>query len=206
MPVEDGLRIAGIVLAVVCLGSIVVSAIYKQLAFAKYQELFVRQDYEGCLRLLNKPLARLALPGYNRLFMMLNAELCLDDAPAAESTIDQMLKMRATHDQRLALLARSFDFFIDQKNYKRAKKVLVELREKVDAEKLKSVERTYDIFAHGSSAYIQEVREELESASPSERLSLLYLLSVQYENSGDTKRSEECLAQIKEALESERGV
>lgn len=204
MLVGDELRVVGVVLVVVCLASYAVSAIYKRLAFAKYEELFSRQDFEGCVALLNKPLARAVIPGYNRLFMMLNAELYLDDAQATESIINQMLRLHTTREQRLALLARAFDFFIDQKNYKRAKKILVELREKVEAEKLVGVERTYDIFAHGSSAYIKEMRDELDGAPAAERMNLLYLLSAQYENSGDAKRAEECLAQVKEELEGEK--
>ena len=205
---DDGLRIAGVVVVAVCVLSFVGSAIYKRMVFAQYQALFARQDFQGCVRLVNGFLPRLILPGYNRLFMLLSAEQCLDDATAVRSIIDQMLRLRVTSEQRLALLLRGFNFFVDQKDYKRAKKLLTELREdrsKTPPETLATCERTYDIFAHKSSAYLKEMRAQLKHAKGEERVSLLYLLSVQYENNGEKDRADACLAEIKAVLEGEGG-
>ena len=206
---EDGLRIAGIVLSVACALVFVGSTFYRRMVFSKYQFLLARQDFAGCVRLLNGFFSRLLLPGYNRLFMLLTAEQCLDDATAVRSIIDQMLKLRMTAEQRLALLLRGFNFFIDQKDYKRAKKLLVELREertKTPAEALANCERTYDVFAHKSSAYIKEMRSQLKDAKGEVRMNLLYLLSVQYENNGEKDRAEACMAEIKAMLEGDEPV
>ena len=203
---DDGLRIVGVVVVVACVLSFVGSAIYKRMVLSQYQALFARQDFEGCVRLVNGFLPRLLLPGYNRLFMLLSAEQCLDDEVAVRSVIDQMLRLRVTSEQRLALLLRAFNFFVDQKDYKRAKKLLVELREertKTPPEALATCERTYDIFAHKSSAYLKEMRAQLKQAKGEKRVNLLYLLSVQYENNGEKDRAAACLAEIKATLDGE---
>lgn len=198
----DAVRVAGAVVIVACVVSLIYTEVQKRLVFSKYEALFARQDFAGCVELLDRPLVRLLFPRYNRLFMRLNAQMCLDNAQEVRRVIDEMLALRVTAEQRMALLVRAFNFFVEQEEYKRAKKVLVELREKATPEVLAECERTYDIFANKSSAYIHEMRERLEGAGVAERTALCYLLSVQYENTGDTERAAEYLARAQEAFEA----
>lgn len=196
------LRLIGIIVVALCVISLVYTEVQKRLIFSRYEKLFEKGDFEGCLRVLDGPVARIVYPRYNQLYMRLNAQMCLSDAEAARATIDEMLALGSSDKQRLVLLLRAFNFFVEQEDYDRAGELLEELREKASPEQLAGCERTYAIFAEKSSAYIDQMEAELKDATGPERTSLLYLLSVQYENKGDAQRANAYLEQVRDVFEA----
>ena len=198
------LQLVGIILVAICVISLVYTEVQKRLVFSRYQTLFSQGDFEGCVRLLDRPVIKLIYPKYNQLYMRLNAQMCLENEQETRRIIEEMLALRTTAEQRQVLLLRAFNFFVEQEDYDRAKELLDELRgmEGLPAEQLEECERTYRIFAEKSSAYIKQMEARLGSAKGGERNTLLYLLSVQYENRGDTRRANEYLEQVRSAFES----
>lgn len=199
------LQLIGIIVVALCGVSLIYTEVQKRLVFAKYERLFGQGDFEGCVRLLARPLVRFSFPRYNLLYMRLNAQMCLADADASRRTIDEMLELSSSDKQRLVLLLRAFNFFVEQEDYERAGELLEELREKASPEQLAGCERTYAIFAEKSSAYVGEMEAELKDATGPERTTLLYLLSVQYENKGDAKRANEYLEQVRDVFDAAIG-
>ena len=194
------LQVVGIVIVVLVVLSFVYTEVQKRLVFAKYERLFSQGDFEGCVAVLDRPLVKFLYPRYNLLYMRLNAQICLDNVQECRRIIDEMLDLNASDEQRLALLVRAFNFFVEQKDYDRAGDLLDELREKAQPDVAAECERTYQIFAKRSSAYIDEMEAALRESKGAERASLLYLLSLQYETRGDRKRAAEYLAQVQEAF------
>lgn len=199
------LRLIGIIVVALCVISLVYTEVQKRLIFSRYEKLFERGDFEGCIRLLDGPVAKIIYPRYNQLYMRLNAQMCLADADASRRTIEEMLELRSSDKQRLVLLLRAFNFFVEQEDYERAGELLEELREKASPEQLAGCERTYAIFAEKSAAYVDQMEAELKDATGPERTTLLYLLSVQYENKGDVKRANEYLEQVRNVFEAAVG-
>lgn len=199
------LRLIGIIVVALCVISLVYTEVQKRLIFSRYEKLFEKGDFEGCIRLLDGPVAKIIYPRYNQLYMRLNAQMCLADADASRRTIEEMLELRSSDKQRLVLLLRAFNFFVEQEDYGRAGELLEELREKASPEQLAGCERTYAIFAEKSSAYVGEMEAELKDATGPERTTLLYLLSVQYENKGDAKRANEYLEQVRDVFDAAIG-
>lgn len=199
------LRLIGIIVVALCVISLVYTEVQKRLIFSRYEKLFERGDFEGCIRLLDGAVAKIIYPRYNQLYMRLNAQMCLADADASRRTIEEMLELRSSDKQRLVLLLRAFNFFVEQEDYGRAGELLEELREKASPEQLAGCERTYAIFAEKSSAYVGEMEAELKDATGPERTTLLYLLSVQYENKGDAKRANEYLEQVRDVFDAAIG-
>lgn len=199
------LRLIGIIVVALCVISLVYTEVQKRLIFSRYEKLFERGDFEGCIRLLDGPVAKIIYPRYNQLYMRLNAQMCLADADVSRRTIEEMLELRSSDKQRLVLLLRAFNFFVEQEDYERAGELLEELREKASPEQLAGCERTYAIFAEKSSAYVGEMEAELKDATGPERTTLLYLLSVQYENKGDAKRANEYLEQVRDVFDAAIG-
>lgn len=199
------LRLIGIIVVALCVISLVYTEVQKRLIFSRYEKLFEKGDFEGCLRVLDGPVAKIVYPRYNQLYMRLNAQMCLADADASRRTIDEMLELSSSDKQRLVLLLRAFNFFVEQEDYERAGELLEELREKASPEQLAGCERTYAIFAEKSSAYVDQMEAELKDATGPERTTLLYLLSVQYENKGDVKRANEYLEQVRNVFEAAVG-
>ena len=199
------LRLIGIIVVALCVISLVYTEVQKRLIFSRYEKLFEKGDFEGCLRVLDGPVAKIVYPRYNQLYMRLNAQMCLADADASRRTIDEMLELSSSDKQRLVLLLRAFNFFVEQEDYERAGELLEELREKASPEQLAGCERTYAIFAEKSAAYVDQMEAELKDATGPERTTLLYLLSVQYENKGDVKRANEYLEQVRNVFEAAVG-
>lgn len=199
------LRLIGIIVVAFCVISLVYTEVQKRLIFSRYEKLFEKGDFEGCLRVLDGPVAKIVYPRYNQLYMRLNAQMCLADTDASRRTIDEMLELNSSDKQRLVLLLRAFNFFVEQEDYERAGELLGELREKASPEQLAGCERTYAIFAEKSSAYVDQMEAELKDATGAERTTLLYLLSVQYENKGDVKRANEYLEQVRDVFEAAVG-
>ena len=195
-------QLIGIILVALCVISLVYTEVQKRLVFSRYERLFERGDFEGCLRRGDGPLVRLIYPRYNLLYMRLNAQMCLQDDEESRRIIDEMLGLSTNDEQRLVLLLRAFNFFVEQQDYARAKELLGELRQKAAPEQLAECERTYAIFAEKSSAYIKEMEAELREAGPADRTKLLYLLSVQYENKGDARRANEYLERVQDVFEA----
>ena len=199
------LRLIGIIVVALCVISLVYTEVQKRLIFSRYEKLFEKGDFEGCLRVLDGPVAKIVYPRYNQLYMRLNAQMCLADADASRRTIDEMLELSSSDKQRLVLLLRAFNFFVEQEDYERAGELLEELREKASPEQLAGCERTYAIFAEKSAAYVDQMEAELKDATGPERTTLIYLLSVQYENKGDVKRANEYLEQVRNVFEAAVG-
>ena len=199
------LRLIGIIVVALCVISLVYTEVQKRLIFSRYEKLFEKGDFEGCLRVLEGPVAKIVYPRYNQLYMRLNAQMCLADTDASRRTIDEMLELNSSDKQRLVLLLRAFNFFVEQEDYERAGELLGELREKASPEQLAGCERTYAIFAEKSSAYVDQMEAELKDATGAERTTLLYLLSVQSENKGDVKRANEYLEQVRDVFEAAVG-
>ena len=199
------LRLIGIIVVTLCVISLVYTEVQKRLIFSRYEKLFEKGDFEGCLCVLDGPVAKIVYPRYNQLYMRLNAQMCLADADASRRTIDEMLELSSNDKQRLVLLLRAFNFFVEQEDYERAGELLEELREKASPEQLAGCERTYAIFAEKSAAYVDQMEAELKDATGPERTTLLYLLSVQYENKGDVKRANEDLEQVRNVFEAAVG-
>lgn len=199
------LRLIGIIVVALCVISLVYTEVQKRLIFSRYEKLFEKGDFEGCLRVLDGPVAKIVYPRYNQLYMRLNAQMCLADADASRRTIDEMLELSSSDKQRLVLLLRAFNFFVEQEDYERAGELLEELREKASPEQLAGCERTYAIFAEKSAVYVDQMEAELKDATGPERTTLLYLLSVQYENKGDVKRANEYLEQVRNVFEAAVG-
>ena len=198
-------QLVGIVLVVLCFVSLIYTEVQKRVVFSTYERLFGEGDFEGCVRLLERPVVKLVYPRYNQLYMRLNAQMCLDNTQEARRIIEEMLGLKTSDEQRLVLLVRAFNFFVEQEDFDRARELLEELRQKADSEQLAECERTYAIFAEKSSAYVDQMEAELREASGPERTRLLYLLSVQYENRGDDRRAREYLDRVQDAFEVPSG-
>ena len=55
------LQLIGIIVVALCGVSLIYTEVQKRLVFAKYERLFGQGDFEGCVRLLARPLVRFSL-------------------------------------------------------------------------------------------------------------------------------------------------
>lgn len=188
------------------LGLAIVGTIFmevqKRAIFAKIEHYFSEQDYASCLKLLDKTLTQMVYPRYNQLFMRLNCQMGLENVGEATRIIDEMMGLKMSREQQLALYGKAFAFFVENEDKGRAQKVLERI-EATDDEALAQVSReTFDIFLDHSDKYLDQMLAKLEEAAEGERLRLYQLIAVQYENRDDSASAEVYYKKAVDALDA----
>lgn len=183
------MKTVGIVVMVVALAFTIYMEVQKRTTFAKLEAYLREGDLENYLKVLDRPLTNVLYPKYNVLFMRLNALLAMDDAEKTASVIREMGSLKMNDEQKLALAAKAFTFYVEIEDEPHAHEVLEYLEANGDESMAKANRRTYDIFLKGSHAYINEMESALSDANGVEEALLCQMLAIQYDNKGDKDRS-----------------
>lgn len=183
------MKTVGIVVMVVALAFTIYMEVQKRTTFAKLEAYLREGDLENYLKVLDRPLTNVLYPKYNVLFMRLNALLAMDDAEKTAAVIREMGSLKMNDEQKLALAAKAFTFYVEIEDELHAHEVLEYLEANGDESMAKANRRTYDIFLRGSHAYIDEMESTLADASGVEEALLCQMLAIQYDNKGDKDRS-----------------
>lgn len=183
------MKTIGIVVMVVALAFTIYMEVQKRTTFAKLEAYLREGDLENYLKVLDRPLTNVLYPKYNVLFMRLNALLAMDDAEKTAAVIREMGSLKMNDEQKLALAAKAFTFYVEIEDEPHAREVLEYLEANGDESMAKANRRTYDIFLKGSHAYINEMESALSDASGVEEALLCQMLAIQYDNKGDKDRS-----------------
>lgn len=183
------MKTVGIVVMVVALAFTIYMEVQKRTTFAKLEAYLREGDLENYLKVLDRPLTNVLYPKYNVLFMRLNALLAMDDAEKTAAVIREMGSLKMNDEQKLALAAKAFTFYVEIEDEPHAHEVLEYLEANGDESMAKANRRTYDIFLRGSHAYIDEMESALSDASGVEEALLCQMLAIQYDNKGDKDRS-----------------
>lgn len=193
--------VIGIVILVIATVALTVVEFQKRALFAKVEYYFEVEDYQAALDVLDTAMARLAFPTYNRQFMRLNALMSLERAEEATETIDGLLELKMSRDQKFALYGKALMFFVEVEDRPRAEKVLGLIRGLGDASLTEQSEQTVEIFLKGSSAYIDRMETALKATREGgERMCLCQLLAVQYENAGNERRAGQYYTQVEREM------
>lgn len=183
------MKTIGIVIIVVALAFTVYMEAQKRTSFAKLEAYLRDGDLENYLMVLDRPLTNILYPKYNVLFMRLNALLAMDDTEKTAAIIREMSSLKMSDEQKLALAAKAFTFYVEVEDEPHARVVLEYLEANGDESMARANRRTYDIFLKGSSAYVGEMEHALSDASGVEEALLCQMLAIQYDNKGDAARS-----------------
>lgn len=183
------MKTIGIVVVVVALAFTIYMEVQKRTTFAKLEAYLRDGDLDNYLKVLDRPLTNVLYPKYNVLFMRLNALLAMDDADKTAAVIREMGFLKMNDEQKLALAAKAFTFYVEIEDEPHAREVLEYLEANGDESMARANRRTYDIFLKGSFAYIDEMERALTQAKGMDEALLCQMLSVSYENKGDGARA-----------------
>lgn len=191
----------GIALVVVCVAFFLFTEYEKRATFRKLHNLLAKGEYGEYLTMLDSFLIKYLYPKYNRLYMKLNGYMFLEDHEEIGRLLEEMLAMRVTKKQRKDLVLKAFNYYVERADQKQAKVLLDEIDTWEEEEnQKKESHRIYDIFILKKYSYIEEMEERLKEASGLDKGFLEYLLSLQYENKGDQKKSAQYLEASKKDM------
>lgn len=196
------MKTIGIIVLVAAFAALIYVEVQKRSTFAKLEHYMAERDFDNYLAVLDRPVTNILYPEYNRLFLRLNAYLGMGDNENTARVLDKMMTLRMSKEQKLALAIKGFSFFVDVEDKPKAERMLAILEEDGGEEVARASRQTFDIFLCGSSAYVDEMERELKDASKMDQARLYYLLSLQYENRGDSEKSKEYAGRAEKALEA----
>lgn len=199
------MKTIGMVMVAAALVFTVYIEVKKRTTIGKLETYLAKGDFESYLKLVDRPLTSVLYPKYNVLFLRLNATMALSDAEQTERTIEQMAKLKMSDEQRLALVVKAFNFYVDVEDKRKAKEALKYIEKHGGKEAARVNRRTYDIFLKKSSAYIPEMEHALEKATPSDEVMLCQLLAVQYENKGDHEKAAAYRERVERVMDATLG-
>lgn len=183
----------GIIVIVLCICLFISVEFKKRGTFKVLLQLLNKGEYGEYLTLLNSPFVKLVYPKYNRYYMKLNAYMFMEDHEEIMRLLDEMLQMKTSHKQRVDLVTKAFNYYIECDDKQQATQLMEEIETYQDENLKQECRKVYDIFILKKYQYIDEMEEKLKQASGMEKGFLEYLLSLQYENKGDMKKSKQYL-------------
>jgi hypothetical protein len=162
-------------------------------AYRRVHRLFAQGRPDEVLDYLDRWWVRLCFPTYNLTLLRLNAKLQKGDRKAAGTLMGDLLRSKCTKKQRADLLPRAFDFYLQNGKYKQAQVILDEITStSTNPRFVAECQLTYDITAKADTSHIAEMEERAAHAEASERMRLLHLLAIQYENAHNPEMVERC--------------
>lgn len=166
-------------------------AIARKVIFGKVTKLLAAGSYDEALARLEGKGVRYLFTPYNVDMMRFNICQMKGDERMAGSLLDKLLQMRVSKAQRADLVERAFRFYLEQGKRNKARKMLDEVHETCSQATVRRCQRMWEIFAEGSSAYIDEMTAAYDKATGAERAQLALLVANQYANRHDARRARE---------------
>ncbi len=184
---------------ILAIASLAITAL-KQRRFMQMQTLLNQKRFDELFELLDSKLVRYLFPEYNREYLRLNAYLVKGDTKAAGRVLDGLLTQKASRTQRIDLVVKALNIYVNEGKTKRAKAMLDEIEswdDKKLADKQRECRQLYDIVLLKRTSHIDEMEQELQAAKGARRGQLEYLLALQYEMRGDMERRNEHLKNVR---------
>lgn len=194
------MKTIGIVIVAAVLVFTVFMEVKKRTTVTKLENYLRQGDFEGYLKLVDKPFTSVLYPKYNVLYMRLTATIALGDTEQTAHALEEMSTLKMNDEQKLALAMKAFGFYVDNADKRNAKKALSYIEKHGGEDAARINRRTYDILLKKSSAYIDEMEKALEDATVTEEVMLCQLIAVQYENRGDHARAAEYQQRVERVM------
>lgn len=165
-----------------------------------------KRDYEAFYTLLDGFLCTFSFRPFNREYMRLTACFMQNDVQKIDEQLHNIFKrLKMKEEQKSSVAKRGFYFYLENKDYPKAKKMLdIYQRNNGNESELHIMELMYSILALRKSDYIQEIKERLQSleqqpnatinTAQQVRIGIFeYLLGLQYAYQNNKKTSKRYL-------------
>ncbi|MGN1277242.1 MAG: hypothetical protein ACI4UK_09670 [Floccifex sp.] len=170
---------------VIILGMVIISRlIVDKYVSGKLEQYLLFKEYDQLEKTLDTFLCKVTYTPFRREMMRLNGYSMQENVGKVDAQFKFMFeKMRLTKEQIVSLSQRGFYYYMDLKDYKKAKTMLQKLQEsdpKNNAAKM--MEIMYDILAKKESKYIHLLTIALDNIGNNEKnlCVIEYLLALQY--------------------------
>lgn len=187
-----------IVTAILCA---VLSKFLKNNVFKKLLNDLKNANFDDYFKTIDTFLCKMYFPAFNREYMRLNGYVIKGDKKEVDAQFEVLLNMRMNKKQEIDIVMKSFYYFLEDENAKKAKQMLERIR-KFGEDYFNESEVMYNVCIEKSTKYIDEMEEALQDSECKEvnRGMFLYLLGLQYGNENQKKKMKEYLKEAQGLL------
>lgn len=188
MSVSIKLLIAAIVIAVVVS---ITMYVLKKRYFSKLVDLLSQSKFEEFYELSNSGIVAVLFPKFNVEYLKLNAILMEGNKRKINDQFDLLLGMRTSSAQSQEITMKAFNYYVGVEDKHKTKTLLEKINTYNNERMKEEATMTYDVFIQKKWNHIDHLLEEIEDMSEQNRAIYEYLISVQYENKGDSEKAKE---------------
>lgn len=169
-------------------GLLIAHQVAMRVIAARAQRRMDADGPEALLDYLDSRWPNRLMPAYNLNYMRFAAYRRLGDATHADKTFSTLLAQSSAGRQRADLLVKGFEYYLARKDETQVRSLLERMAETANTQALaKELQAVADIVLDGSTAYIDQMKRQMEGADLPTRLRLLRLLALQYDSQGDAE-------------------
>lgn len=170
----------GISIVVICVTVILIKLIVSKYVTGSLEKYLLLENYAKLDAFLDSLLCKITYPPYTREIYRLNGYFLQNDSKKIHQQIEYMLShLKLSEEQEHNILIKSFYYYMEQKEYQKAKQILRRLNKSTV---YKMLEITYEVIAEKSFKYIApliEASKGLDEHSK-QKIMIEYLLGIQY--------------------------
>ena len=166
---------------------ILISMIGSALVNRKIRELFVNEKYDEYLEFLDSRLCEIFVRDYEREEHKYKVYLKRNDRKHIDEYFDKMLSRKTDKTTKLQYQIKAFYYYMVNNGADKCKKLFEDIKAYGDEEVTKQVNYLYEIVVLKKGDYIDELKEILKEKGNDPFYE--YVLSVSYENIGDTRNA-----------------
>jgi len=174
--------------------------ILKKFRFKKLLILLQSQQFDQFDELVDKFSTRYLFPRFNLEYLKMNSNILRIDEKKIDESFTTLFSMKMSKAQKEDVYMKAFNYYVGIEDANKTKEIIAVIEEFDNAAMKKEARTIYDIFILKRSNYIEEMEAALDEQDNDEKGINEYLLSVQYKNKGDKKKSKEYLELSKKHL------
>lgn len=184
------------ILIIVCIAVVIgllLPLAQKQIVYKKLTKYLEQGKYKEFEKLLDGFWCTFSYRPFNREFMRLNAYFMQNDAKRIQKQLDNLFEnIKMNDEQRSSVAKQAFYFYMEQKKYAQAKKML-DICQAHDTNKneIETMQIMYSILGERKSEHIRDIKAQLEPlqkekdayTNPAKRVRIgvfEYLIGLQY--------------------------
>ncbi len=164
-------------------------AVFSILRYLKQRKIFrfiQTQNFSELEKELDSITTRMLIKPYNRENIRLNMYLMERDKKKINEQFERLYPILKKPLQNQEFLTKMFQHYLFEQDEKRCKKLLGTIQESIQqASILHEAQMLFQIFFENSSAYINELKQKMETMENEQKAMCAYYISLQYENKKD---------------------
>lgn len=151
--------------------------------------LLYNKKFDEFDEFMNTKEARKSIRRFNYCFLRLNEAIYKNNDKEIALIYKEFDDIHMNNQQAITLYTNLFTYFIETKNESKAKEVYSKIKKIKNVSNIYSIDRLYNIHIDKGYKYLDDTIKELNNADDINKPILESLISIMYENKGDTENA-----------------